>query len=89
VLAGLVAIGCLWAFTLFGRRGLHFRQPTEPQIDGVAVPLGRIIARHLPTDVIGPDLIDVTKAAGAAHRYWLDGPLITRLDQAIPEVPQS
>lgn len=85
VFAGLIAIGCLWAYTLFGRRGLHFRQPSQRQVDGIANPLGRLVARHLPTDVIGPDLIDATEAAAAAHHYIIDGPLITRMDYASPE----
>lgn len=89
VVAGLIAIGCLWAYTLFGRRGLHFRQPTESQVDDVARPLGKLIARHLPTDVIGPDLIDITHAAGGAHRYVIDGPLLTRMDYEAPEGPES
>ena len=88
IVAGLIAIGCLWAYTLLGRRGLHFRQPTESQVDDVARPLGKIIARHLPTDVIGPDLIDITQAAGGAHRYVIGGPLVSRIP-AIPEGPES
>jgi hypothetical protein len=85
VVAGLVALACGIAYGLFGRRGLHFRQPTERQIDDFAVPLGAILARHLPTEVISRDLVDATAAAGAAHRYTLDGPLVTRYAEPIPE----
>lgn len=85
VVAGLIALACGVAFTWFGRRGYAFRQPTERQVDDVALPVGRIIARHLPTDVIGPDFIDFTKAAGATHRYIVAEPLLTRFDQPLPE----
>src|SRR3982751_5765620 len=60
VIAGLIALACGIAFTAFSRRGLIFRQPTREQVDDVANPLGAIIARHLPTDIIGPDLLDGT-----------------------------
>jgi hypothetical protein len=85
VIAGLIGIACLWAYTLFGRRGYDFRQPTEPQIGDVARPLGKLVARHLPTDVIGPDLIDITHAAAGAHRYVIAGPLVQRANYASPE----
>lgn len=87
VLAGLIALACLWAYTVAGRRGLHFRQPTDRQVTDVSEPLGNIAARYLPTDVIGKDLIDVTHAAAGVHRYVMDGPLLTRIDQKIPEDP--
>jgi hypothetical protein len=82
VVAGLVAMACGWAALALGRRGLHFRQPTNEQIDGFAQPIGAILARHLPIDVIGPDLIDATAAAGAAHRYVLAGPIVARIAAA-------
>lgn len=88
VFAGLIAIGCLWAFTLFGRRRLHFRQPTERQVDDVARPLGNIAARYLPTEVIGRDLVDATHAAAGVHRYVMDGPLLTRYNEPLPEDTQ-
>jgi hypothetical protein len=88
VFAGLIALFCGFAYAGLARRGLWFRQPTERQIDDVATPLGKILARHLPTDVIGPDFIDATHAAGAAHRYILDGPIVGRYDAPLPEEPQ-
>jgi hypothetical protein len=88
VIAGLIAIGCLWAFTLFGRRRLHFRQPTTRQVDDVATPLGNIAARYLPTEVIGRDLVDATHAAAGVHRYVIDGPLLTRYNEPLPEETQ-
>lgn len=78
VVAGLIGILCAVAFTWAGRRGWAFRQPTVEQIDSVAVPLGAIAARHLPTDAIAPDVIDATKAVKGAHLYVLDGPIFTR-----------
>jgi len=85
VVAGLIALACGVAFTVFSRRGLIFRQPTRGQVDDIADPLGAIIARHLPLDVVGPDLLDATAAAAAAHGYVIDGPLITRPDSPLPE----
>lgn len=85
VVAGLIALACGVAFTLFSRRGLVFRQPTREQVDDVAGPVGAIIARHLPTDVIGPDLLDATAAAAAVHGYVIDGPLVVRPDSPLPE----
>lgn len=85
VVAGLIALACGVAFTAFSRRGLIFRQPTREQVDDVANPLGAIIARHLPLDIVGPDLLDATAAAAAAHGYVIDGPLITRPDSPLPE----
>jgi hypothetical protein len=85
VVAGLIALACGIAFGLLGRRGLHFRQPTERQVDELATPLGSIIARHLPTEFISKDLVDATAAAGAAHRYVIDGPLVSRYAEPIPE----
>lgn len=78
VVAGLIGILCAVAFTWAARRSWHFRQPTEPEIESVAVPLGKIAARHLPTDAIAPDLIDATRAVKGAHSYVLAGPIFTR-----------
>ena len=85
VVAGLIALACGVAFTMFARRGLIFRQPTRAQVDDVADPLGAIIARHLPLDVVGPDLLDATAAAAAAHGYVIAGPLVVRPDSPLPE----
>lgn len=78
VIAGALGILCALAFTWAARRGRIFRQPTQRQLDDVSMPLGAIAARHLPTDMIGPDVIDATKAVKAAHSYVLDGPMFTR-----------
>lgn len=85
VLQGLIAIACGIAFTAFARRRLVFRQPTPKEITGFSDPLGRIAARHLPMDLIGPDLLDATEAAAAAHGYVLAGPIVTRPDMQLPE----
>jgi len=86
VVAGLVALACGVAYSAFRRRGLAFRQPTERQIDDFASPVGSILARWLPTEVITRDLVDATAAAGAAHRYVIDGPLVARYDEALPDL---
>lgn len=87
VLHGLIAIACGIAFAAFSRRGLLFRQPTRGEISEVTDPLGRVAARHLPMDLIGPDLMDLTEAAAAGHSYVLAGPIITRPDMPLPEDP--
>lgn len=85
VLHGLIAIACGIAFTTLARRGLRFRQPTIAEISGFTDPLGRVAARHLPMDLVGPDLLDLTEAAAAGHSYVLAGPIITRPDAPLPE----
>lgn len=86
VVAGLIALACGIAFTVFGRRRLHFRQPTRGQADDIATPLGNLAARHLPTEFISKDLVDATAAAGAVHAYLLDGPLLTRNLEPLPDL---
>lgn len=90
-LAGLLVIVAGVAAALLARSGRALRQPTPRQVDDVAAPIGRIIARHLPTDLIGPDLADVTEAAAAAHAYVLDpaGPLIARSAPAPVDYPEQ
>lgn len=85
VLAGLIAIACTAAYGLFGRRGLHLRQPEERDVRGVTEPLSRIAARYLPMELIGPDLLDGTEAAAATHSYVMRGPLLTRIAEPLPE----
>jgi hypothetical protein len=84
VVAGLVALACGIAAGWLRRTGRYLRQPTPGQIDDVAGPVGRILARHLPTEIISKDLVDATRAAGAAHRYVIDGPLVERIAEPIP-----
>lgn len=84
VIAGLIALACGYAAWFFGRRRRTFRQPTVHEIDDIANPLGSLAARHLPTEFISKDLVDATHAAGAVHRYLIDGPLVTRDDEPLP-----
>lgn len=74
--AGLLAILSGTAAWVFYRRGRHLRQPTPRQLDDIGQPLGRILVRYLPLDVVGPTLVDATEAAAATHAYLLDGPLV-------------
>ena len=78
VIGGLFVILVTTLSVLARRSGREFRQPTPEQRDDVARPLARIAVRHLPLDVIGPDLADATEAAVAAHNYAMDGPIVTR-----------
>lgn len=86
VVAGLLALACGIAYGLFARRGRHFRQPSTRQITDIADPVGAILARHLPTEFISKDLVDATAAAGATHAYLVDGPLVTRIAEPMPDL---
>jgi hypothetical protein len=59
------------------RRNRAFRQPTPRERDDIARPLARIAVRHLPLDLIGDDLADITEATVATHDYVSAGPLLT------------
>lgn len=91
-IGGLLVIlaGALGA--LLARSGRHLRQPTPRQVDDIAGPLGAIAARHLPTEFLTADLLDVTTAAAATHRYVLDddaGPLLSRTATAAVNYPEE
>lgn len=86
VVAGLLVIVAGIAAGLLARTGRHLRQPTKQQVSEIADPIGRIAARHLPSEFIGRDLADVTEAAAATHAYVLDdyaGPLVQRAASAV------
>lgn len=89
VLAGLVVIALGITAAILARRGRGLRQPTPPQLAEICDPVGRIAARHLPLDLIGPDLADATEAAAAVHGYVLDGPMVYRTEQDLPETELS
>lgn len=89
VVAGILALACGYAAWVLGRRGRHFRQPTQQQLDNVATPVGAIVARHVPTEFISKDLVDGTRAAGALHSYLIDGPLVERLPEPLPDFPED
>lgn len=84
-IAGLLALIFGTAAVLSRRGGRLLRQPTRAQMDDFTEPLGRILVRWLPLDVIGQDLADVTQAAAAGHQYVLDGPLLEPIVYADPE----
>lgn len=90
-LAGLLVIVAGLLGASLARSGRRLRQPTPPQVDDIATPIGAILARHLPTDLLGPDLADLTQAAAATHKYVLDpaGPLITRTATATVAYPDE
>lgn len=85
----VIVLGALGA--MLARSGRRLRQPTPRQVDDIALPLGAIAARHLPTELIGRDLADLTQAAAATHRYILDesGPLVTRAATAAVDYPEE
>lgn len=82
LIGGLLALLVGTATALIARSGRTLRQPTRAQITDVAEPLGAILARHLPAELIGEDLADAATVAAAAHAYVLDGPVIERIPTA-------
>lgn len=84
VLGGLLVAGLKFVQTLARRRGRDFRMPSPGERDDISQPLGRILVRHLPMDLIGPDLHDIALAASAVHSYALADPL---LPPYVPELP--
>jgi len=60
---------------LMKKRGGYFRMPTETERDDITIPLGRIAVRHLPMQMIGPDLKDIAESGAATHAYVSAGPL--------------
>jgi hypothetical protein len=83
MVAGLLAIVATTAAAVLYRRGRLLRQPTPRQLDDISSPLGRLLVRYLPLEVVGATLVDVTEAAAASHAYALDGPLV----EPVPVAP--
>ena len=52
------------------------RRPDSDELDAIAEPLARIACRHLPMDLLGPDMVDLVAAAKATNSYATAGPLI-------------
>lgn len=88
VLAGLIVIAATIAGGWLRRRGLQLRTPTPAELKDITGPVGRIAARHLPVELIAPDLVDATEAAAAAHSYVMAGPLADRIAPISPEAPE-
>ena|ERR1043165_8128340 len=86
---GVLAILAGTAAALLARSDRHLRQPTPEQLAEIADPLGAILARHLPTEVLHESLIDGTSAAAAVHAYVLDGPLVTSIPTANVVYPED
>lgn len=79
VLAGLMLAVTGLAALLARRTGREFRKPTKVQADDIAAPIARIAVRHLPMDLLGPDLMDAGIASSAIAGYLFDdGPLVQR-----------
>jgi hypothetical protein len=66
-------------------RGRHLRTPTVRERDEIAMPIGRILVRWLPMNLLGKDLKDATQAAAATQNYLTNGPLISRGAQDVTE----
>jgi hypothetical protein len=84
ILAGVFWMGLRMAQGILYRRGRWFRLPDQQQMDDIAGPLGRILVRYLPLDVVGPTLVDATEAVAAGHAYTMAGPLTGRYAAADP-----
>lgn len=91
-LAGLLGIlaTLVSALLLRSPRPQHLRAPTDQQRDDVAVPLARILARHVPAAKVGPDLMDGIAATAALGVYVTEGPLTYPAHYAdIPADPED
>lgn len=73
-LLGLALVGVAAVIRWRGRRQL--RQPTKGQMHDIAAPLARIALRHVPAELLNPDLADAASAGAAFAAYVNDGPLI-------------
>jgi len=91
VVKGLLAAVLRTLGWQLGRAGLELRQPTNPQLDGIAAPAGRILARFLPAELISGTLVDVAELSAATNDYLLDGdagtPLVARV--RVAEYPEG
>ena len=70
------------------KRGHKLRQPTDPQAKAIGEPIGRILARHVPAELLNRDLIDAIKATAATSNYLEDGPILVarRSESGLPAV---
>jgi hypothetical protein len=75
---GLLVLALGMYAGLVKRKGGYFRMPSETERDDITVPLGRIAVRHLPMQLIGPDLKDIAESGAATHSYVTAGPLRRR-----------
>lgn len=77
----MVLLGVSWALA---RRGLALRMPTDGELEDITEPLGRVAVRHLPMELLSPDIRDSTSSARALYGYLRreDEPLIGRRDYA-------
>lgn|SRR5574343_326490 len=76
VLAGLIgAVHRLGSALLSRFAGREIRKPTREQVNGVAEPTARILARRVDMAELSPDLFDTIEAISAAGDYALDGPV--------------
>lgn len=96
VISGLLAIATMSLAAWVSRRGIDFRQPTQQQRDDIAMPLGRVLVRHLPMAIFGDTLGDIAESAAALQSYALPtppDPLFSRMPpepaHGIPEYQQQ
>ena len=76
VIGGALALAISGVGLLLRRRARTVRQPNKRELDAFAEPLARIACRHFPMDLLGPDLLDITKAGKATSDYVTNGRLI-------------
>lgn len=74
---GYLILGLIAAAGLTLRsRHKTLRTPDRQQLDAMSRPLARVACRHLPMHLLGPDVLDLTKAARATSDYATAGPLV-------------
>jgi len=66
------------AVQVFGprRNGNRLREPSKDEYKAIAIPVGRILARHIPTmnTTVAKDIADLSRAIGATKEYLLTVP---------------
>lgn len=79
VLTGLLAWGV-------SKRGMTLRRPDDDELEDVAEPTARILARHVDVAALSPDLADLVQASAAVTDYALSEPL-SRTAYAVVDIP--
>lgn len=85
-LLGVVALAGAWIVQRRTRQERTLRQPSDDELDDIALPLARIAARFVPASVLVPTLTDGIMAASAAGAYVTNGPIIVP-NVRIPKEP--
>lgn len=88
LIAGLLGLTSLGAAWLVRRRYQHrrtLRQPTDYQLDDMALPLARIATRFVPEGLLNPTLHDAIAGLSAFGAYATAGPFVVSTIDNTPD----